>query len=224
MKNDTRPIANSSVVLREEFDDWAILFNPDADLGHNGFGLNPTAVYLWKLLDGEHSIDDLLRELGSYAHDVPREAREHLLAFVDDLVAQSLAGSGSMGLGFPDTLETLGSVPSPPEHLCSMKRCTYERPVLINLSGARHVAYGLCSNGAGDSGNCDNGPSAAGYCGGGCGANLGLDRCWPGTCASICYATGNSPFLANCLGGTSNTYECHTGGLALGYCNPGSGH
>ena len=224
MNNDDKPTANPSLVLREEFDDWAVLFNPDADLGHNGFGLNPTGVYLWKLLDGKRSIDDLLKEIGFYAHDVPGEAREHLVAFIDDLAAQGLAGFGSTRSGLSAALQRVENGSSPPGHLCGLKARTYEPPILVNLSGARHVAYGQCANGGGDSGNCDNGPSAAGYCGGGCGANLGYDRCWPGACASMCYATGNSPFLANCLNGTSNTYECHTGGLALGYCNPGSGH
>ena len=63
MKNGEKPLANLFVILREEFDDWAILFNPDARPGFAGFGLNPTGVYLWKLLDGEHAIDALLEEL-----------------------------------------------------------------------------------------------------------------------------------------------------------------
>ena len=56
MKDDERPIANHFVLLREEFDDWAILFNPDTG---RGFGLSPTGVYVWKLLDGEHVIDEM---------------------------------------------------------------------------------------------------------------------------------------------------------------------
>ena len=82
MKNDTRPIANLHVVLREEFDDWAILFNPDT--GH-GFGLNPTGVYVWKLLDGGHTTDDLLKKIRSSADKVPEEAREHVGAFLAEL-------------------------------------------------------------------------------------------------------------------------------------------
>ena len=54
MKNGHKPIRSPHVILRQEFDDWAILF--DLDTGY-GFGLNPTGVYLWKLLDGEHTVD-----------------------------------------------------------------------------------------------------------------------------------------------------------------------
>ena len=57
MNNDAKPLRNYYVMLREEFDDWAVLFDPDT--GH-GFGLNPMGVYLWKLLDGNHSIDALV--------------------------------------------------------------------------------------------------------------------------------------------------------------------
>ncbi len=60
LKNGEKPIANPFVILREEFDDWAVLFDPDT--GH-GFGLNPTGVYIWKLLDGKHSIEDMLSAL-----------------------------------------------------------------------------------------------------------------------------------------------------------------
>ena len=54
MKNTEKPTANPDVVLREEFDDWAILFNPDTG---RGFGLNPTGVYLWKIFDGKSTTE-----------------------------------------------------------------------------------------------------------------------------------------------------------------------
>ena len=44
MTKDDKPIANPYVSLREEFDDWAVLFNPDTG---RGYGLSPTGVYLW---------------------------------------------------------------------------------------------------------------------------------------------------------------------------------
>lgn len=43
-----KPVANPLIVLHEEFDDWAILFDPDRG---NAFGLNPTGIFVWKLLD-----------------------------------------------------------------------------------------------------------------------------------------------------------------------------
>jgi SynChlorMet cassette protein ScmD len=89
MANENKPIANPLVVLREEFDDWAILFDPDTG---NAFGLNPVGVFTWKLLDGNHTVEDIQKELRANAEDVPEEARDHLKEFVDDLVGQGLAG------------------------------------------------------------------------------------------------------------------------------------
>jgi len=41
--NDT-PIANLLLVLREEFDDGAVFFDPDTG---NGFGLNSVSVFVF---------------------------------------------------------------------------------------------------------------------------------------------------------------------------------
>ncbi|RPJ51839.1 MAG: SynChlorMet cassette protein ScmD, partial [Acidobacteria bacterium] len=49
MKQMDRPIANPTVVLREEFDDWAVLFNPDTAAA---VGTNPVGVAVWKRMDG----------------------------------------------------------------------------------------------------------------------------------------------------------------------------
>lgn len=93
LQND-KPVANPLVVLREEFDDWAILFDPDTG---NAFGLNPTGVYLWKLLDGEHSLDDLLVRLRESADDVPDEVSDHVSEFVQELTKRGLAGHEVQG-------------------------------------------------------------------------------------------------------------------------------
>jgi SynChlorMet cassette protein ScmD len=55
-----KPLANPLVVLREEFDDWAILFDPDT--GH-AYGLNPVSVFIWKHLDGKHTMANILESL-----------------------------------------------------------------------------------------------------------------------------------------------------------------
>ena len=89
MKKESKPIANPLIVLREEFDDWAILFDPDTG---NAFGLNPTGVYLWKLLDGGHTVEDMIRDLRRDAEDVPVEVSDHVSEFVEELTKRGLAG------------------------------------------------------------------------------------------------------------------------------------
>jgi len=87
--NTDHPIANPLIVLREEFDDWAVLFDPDTG---NAFGLNPTGVFIYKLLDGEHTEAEILDALKGEADGVPPEAVEHLRMFIQALVQQGLAG------------------------------------------------------------------------------------------------------------------------------------
>jgi SynChlorMet cassette protein ScmD len=89
MLQTDKPVANSLVVLREEFDDWAILFDPDTG---NAFGLNPTGVFVWKLLDGTNTLDDLLVRLRESADDVPDEVSDHVSEFVQELTKRGLAG------------------------------------------------------------------------------------------------------------------------------------
>ncbi|MFH1113426.1 MAG: SynChlorMet cassette protein ScmD [Pseudomonadota bacterium] len=84
-----KPVANPDLVLREEFDDWAILFDPDTG---DGYGLNPVSVFIWKLLDGRHSEEDILRELGGAFDDVPQEADAHLAEFVEELAQRGFVG------------------------------------------------------------------------------------------------------------------------------------
>lgn len=83
------PIANPMIVLREEFDDWAILFDPDTG---NAFGLNPTGVFIWKHLDGKHAVEEIVKRLRDEAEDVPEDAGEHARQFIASLEQQGLVG------------------------------------------------------------------------------------------------------------------------------------
>ena len=89
MPNSNKPIANPIIVLREEFDDWAILFNPDSGDAH---GLNPLGVFVWKKLDGEHAIDDIIEEIKSDCEDVPAEVDKDVSDFVKELTDKGLVG------------------------------------------------------------------------------------------------------------------------------------
>jgi SynChlorMet cassette protein ScmD len=89
MKGDEKPVANPMLVLREEFDDWAILFDPDTG---NAFGLNPTTVFVWKRLDGKHTLDEIVEELQGACDLVPDEAPGHVREFVESLIEKGYAG------------------------------------------------------------------------------------------------------------------------------------
>lgn len=89
MPDKSAPVANPLVVLREEFDDWAVLFDPDTG---NAFGLNPVGVFIWKRLDGRHTIEDIQKELRQNCESVPKNTNIHLKDFIQSLVEQGLAG------------------------------------------------------------------------------------------------------------------------------------
>ena len=84
-----KPVANPLIVLREEFDDWAILFDPDSG---DALGLNPVGVFIWKLLDGSHTMEDILKKLRESCEEVPEEGEDHLKDFIQSLVERGLAG------------------------------------------------------------------------------------------------------------------------------------
>ena len=76
------PSGKQSLVLREESDDWAILYDPD-----NGdvFGLDPVSIFIWKRLDGKHTFEQILGEMKETFEDMPENAEEHIQEFVDTL-------------------------------------------------------------------------------------------------------------------------------------------
>jgi SynChlorMet cassette protein ScmD len=90
MNQTDRPIASPIVVLREEFDDWAVLFNPDTA---DAVGTNPVGVAVWKRMDGKRSIEDIVSEIKNSFEDTPDSAFKEIAAFVN-----TLAESGFVGL------------------------------------------------------------------------------------------------------------------------------
>ena len=89
MEPPTKSIANPLIVLREEFDDWAILFDPDTG---DGFGLNPISVFIWKRLDGKHTARDILRDLHETCEDVPENAEQEIKDFIKELEKKGYVG------------------------------------------------------------------------------------------------------------------------------------
>ena len=89
MNQTDRPIANPVVVLREEFDDWAVLFNPDTS---DAAGTNPVGVAIWKLMDGKRSVEDIMSEIRNSFEDTPDAAFKEIAAFVNTLAEKGFAG------------------------------------------------------------------------------------------------------------------------------------
>ena len=89
MKQTDRPIANPIVVLREEFDDWAVLFNPDTA---DAVGTNPVGVAVWKLLDGKRSLAEIVAEIRDSFEGAPDTVVKEIDAFVATLAEKGFVG------------------------------------------------------------------------------------------------------------------------------------
>lgn len=87
--NNNKYIVNPEVVLREEFDDWAILFNPE---NGEGFGINPVGVQIWKLLDGLHDAKAIIKTLKEICDDVPEDAEGFVGEFLQSMFEKGLIG------------------------------------------------------------------------------------------------------------------------------------
>lgn len=84
-----KPFANPTVVLREEFDDWAILFNPDTA---DAVGINPVGVAIWKLMDGTCGFGEIVKEVKEQFSNVPETALQEVTKFVEELTQLGFVG------------------------------------------------------------------------------------------------------------------------------------
>ena len=82
VKPTDRPIASPEVVLREEFDDWAVLFQP---LTGEAIGMGPVGVAIWKILSDRRTVAEVAAEIEAQCEDPPDTVLKDTLAFVDDL-------------------------------------------------------------------------------------------------------------------------------------------
>ncbi|MCP4688136.1 MAG: PqqD family peptide modification chaperone [Desulfobacterales bacterium] len=79
---DQKLKANPDIVLRTEYDDWGVLFDPDT--GKAG-GISPTAVFIWQKLDGSRTRGQILAELAEACED---ELPETAAADYDEFIAE----------------------------------------------------------------------------------------------------------------------------------------
>lgn len=88
-KDDTCSI-NPNIVLREEYDNWAILFDPDSN---TTLGINPIGVSIWKLMTDKYSIGEILHKLEGQFENIPDDAHSHLTEFIEELYKKGLITS-----------------------------------------------------------------------------------------------------------------------------------
>ncbi|MBF0507759.1 MAG: PqqD family peptide modification chaperone [Deltaproteobacteria bacterium] len=79
----TTPRPKPMIVLREEFDDWALLFNPDTG---KAVGLPPTGVTIWKSLTTGQDYAGVAAAVSAEYEPLPEDLDKDISAFFEDLV------------------------------------------------------------------------------------------------------------------------------------------
>lgn len=76
------------VVIREEFDDWALLFDPDTGVI---CGVNPVGVQVWKMIDGKRTVQDISRMVRDSFPDAPDTVEDDVTAFMKEITGKGYA-------------------------------------------------------------------------------------------------------------------------------------
>jgi len=86
---NTNPLINPVVVLRKEFDDWAVLFNPDTA---EAVGINPLGVFIWEQLENNRNIDQIVNAVRQEFTDVPDQVEDEITTFINNLAEHGFIG------------------------------------------------------------------------------------------------------------------------------------
>jgi DNA-directed RNA polymerase specialized sigma54-like protein len=78
-----------NVVLREEADEWAILFDPDTG---TSVALNPIAVSIFKAMQRSQDVAMIEKVVLDEYEDVPDTLREDITEFVKELAKGGFVG------------------------------------------------------------------------------------------------------------------------------------
>lgn len=90
MAETERIKAKSTIVLREESDEWAILYDPDSGAMYS---LNPLGVTIWKQLDGTHDFNDIIVAVRRDYKNTPDDAGTDVEMFLDNIKKLGLTDS-----------------------------------------------------------------------------------------------------------------------------------
>ena len=89
---DTRLVVNPNMVLRQEDDGAAMLYDPDSGAVRI---INGSAVATWKLLDGQRTVAQVLQALHDMYNGMDAKADEQVLALLRTLYSRGAVGTVS---------------------------------------------------------------------------------------------------------------------------------
>ncbi len=80
---------NPVVVLREEFDEWGVLYNPDTAAA---VGINPIGIAIWKMVDGQSTTSQIVQKVLDSYDQAPETAAQEVAEYIEKLVADGFLG------------------------------------------------------------------------------------------------------------------------------------
>jgi hypothetical protein len=84
-------IRNPDVVLREEDEDGALLFNPDTNQVKV---INATALFIWNHCDGKNSFLSIIEDIQTEFDQVPADqVNQDVSDLIEDLIQSSFIGT-----------------------------------------------------------------------------------------------------------------------------------
>jgi SynChlorMet cassette protein ScmD len=81
--------ANPLIVLREENDESALLFDPETG---DASTLNAVSVFIWKHLNGNRSVQEIIHQLKDHCENAPESIEQDVVEFVNQLLEKGYAG------------------------------------------------------------------------------------------------------------------------------------
>ena len=86
---NVRYLRNPDVVLREEDQSGALLFNPDTN---QVLVVNGTGLFLWRMSDGTRSADELVEAVREGFEAVEEAVASQVKGFLDEMAAGGFLG------------------------------------------------------------------------------------------------------------------------------------
>ena len=80
-------VAKEGVILREEADKWGLLYDPEKDFN---FVINPVSVFIWKRLNGNFTVDEIVDGVKKNFESVTAEVEADVIEFIDALVKSKM--------------------------------------------------------------------------------------------------------------------------------------
>jgi len=81
---------NPDVVVKEEDEDGALVFNPDTD---RILVLNPTGFFIWQQCDGSRTLAEIVQTVADNFTDIPHDEMENqVTTYVSEMVSAGFIG------------------------------------------------------------------------------------------------------------------------------------